>query len=183
MARRRRPSIPLIILFIILLLLFLFAGTLVELVSNLTVKVTLTYSYLEGTDPIVSITYNLPQEIADALVPKQPSGWTVNLAGNVLSLTGGTLSPGESVTVDCQLSKYVSGGTRTVTATSTTSTGATNTYQTGLTIPEAFLLGLMWALYQNSIWLLILAIIVLAVTILLFIIGKKKDKEEEQKKE
>jgi cbb3-type cytochrome oxidase subunit 3 len=181
MARHRRPSIPLIIIFIILLLLFFFAGTLVELVSNLTVQVTITYSYVEGNDPIVSITYYLPQEIADALAPKQPAGWTVNLSGNVLSLTGGTLNPGESVTVDCRLSKYVSSGTRTVTATSTTSTGVTNTYQTGLTIEDTFLLDLMWALYQNSIWLLILALIVLAITILLFIIGKKKDKEEERR--
>jgi flagellar basal body-associated protein FliL len=181
MARRRRPSIPLIILFIILLLLFLLAGTLVQIASEFAGRGSFTYTYVAGNEPIVSITYTLPQDLADALVPKQTAGWTVNLANNVLSLTSGTLNPGGSVTVDYRLSKYIAGGTRTITATSTTSSGSTQTIQTPLPVPEAFLLAMMWMLYQNAIWLLILAIIVLVVIIVLFIRGKKKDKEQEQK--
>jgi len=181
MARRRRPSIPLIILFIILLLLFLFAGTLVQIVSDMSGRGSFTYTYVTGNEPIVSITYTLPQDLADALVPQQTAGWTVNLANNVLSLTGGTLNPGGSVTVDYRLSKYIAGGTRTITATSTTASGSTQTTQTPLPVPEAFLLALVWMLYQNAIWLLILAIIVLVVIIVLFILGKKKDKEQENK--
>ncbi|MCW4016838.1 MAG: hypothetical protein NWF06_10745 [Candidatus Bathyarchaeota archaeon] len=183
MAKRRRPSIPLIILFIILLFLFLFAGTLVELVSSLTARGSFTYTYMAGSEPIVSITYTLPQELADAIADEQAAGWTTNLAGNVLSLTGGTLNPGGSVTVDYRLSKYISGGTKAVTATGTTTSGATTTAQTSLQVPEAFLLALAWMLYQNAIWLLILAIIVLVLIIVLFILGKRKDKEQEQKEE
>ncbi len=183
MARRRRPSIPLIILFIILILLFLFAGAFVELASDVSARGTFTYTYVSGNDPIVSITYTLPQDLADAMVPEQTSGWTVNLAANILSVTDGTLSPGQSVTVDYRLSKYVSGGTRTITATSRTTSGTTSTTTKPLEVPEAFLLALTWMLYQNSIWLLILAIIVLMIIIVLFILGKKKDEEQEQKED
>jgi len=117
------------------------------------------------------------------MIPEQAAGWNVNLAGNALSLTGGTLNPGGSVTVDYRLSQYIQGGTRTVTATSTTSSGSTSSTHVSLLVPEAFLLALAWMLYQNAIWLLVLTIIVLVIIIVLFIIGKKKDKEQEQKEE
>ncbi|PVX23720.1 MAG: hypothetical protein CW691_09875 [Candidatus Bathyarchaeum sp.] len=181
MAKQRRPSIPLIIVFIILLFLFFFAGTLVELMSSLTAQGSFTYSYMAGSEPIVSIDYTLPQDLADVMVSEQASGWTVNLAGNVLSLTGGTLNPGDSVTVDYRLSNYIKGGARTITATGTTTSGAQLASQSSFQVPEAFLLALAWMMYQNAIWLLILAIIVLVLIIVLFIRGKKKDKEQEQK--
>lgn len=183
MARRRRPSIPLIILFIILLLLFLFAGTLVELVSNWTARGTFTYNYISGQEPIVSITYMLPQDLADAMALEQTAGWTVTLTDNILSLTGGTLNPGESVTVYYRLTRYIEGGTRTITAISTTASGTASTNQSPLEVPEAYPLAFAWMLYQNAIWLLVLAIIVLVIIIVLFIIGKKKDEEQEQKEE
>lgn len=151
--------------------------------SNWAAQGSFTYSYLSGSENIVFITYTLPQELADVMVPEQAVGWAFNLAGNVLSLTGGTLNPGGSVTLDYRLSKYIARGTRTITATGTTSTGNTLTNQLPLQLPDAFLLGLVWMLYQNAIWLLILAIIVLVLIIVLFIIGKKKDKEQEQKEE
>ena len=184
MARRRRPSIPLIILFIILLFLFLFAGTLVELASSMSARGSFTFSYTStGNDPIVSITYTLPQDLADAMVPEQTEGWTVTLAGNSLSVTDGTLDPRESVTVDYRLKEYIKGGTRTITATSTTESGTESTTDSSLQVPEAFLLAIVGMLNQNAIWLLILAIIVLVIIIVLFIIGKKKDEEQENKEE
>lgn len=185
MARRRRPSIPLIILFIILLFLFLFAGTLVELASNWSAHGSFTFSYTStGNDPIVSITYTLPQDLADAMVPEQTEGWNVTLAGNILSVTDGRLDPGGSVTVDYRLKEYIKGGTRTITATSTTESGTTlQPTDSSLQVPEAFLLALVGMLYQNAIWLLVLAIIVLVLIVVLFIIGKKKDKKQEQKEE
>ena len=180
MTRRRRPSILLIIIFIILLLLYFFAGALVTLVSSFAGGGSFTFTYTAGNSPIVTISFALPQELADAMDPKQAVGWTVTLANNVLRLTGGSLSPGESVTVDYTLTKYIAGGTRTVTATGTTATGSSINTQFPLPVPDVFLLGLMWALYQNAIWLLVLALIVLAVIIVLFIIGKKKDDEEKK---
>jgi len=185
MARRRRPSIPLVILFIILLLLFFFAGTLVELMSSLTARGSFTLSYTSsGNEAIVSIVYTLPQDLADAMVPEQTAGWTVTLAGNSLSLAGGTLNVGESVTVDYRLKQYIKGGTRTVTAISTTESGTTLTpADMSFDIPEASLLALALMLHQNAIWLLVLAIIVLVIMIVLFIIGKKNDEEQENKEE
>jgi len=183
MARRRRPSIPLIILFIILLFLFLFAGTLVELASNWSAHGSFTFSYLSGDEAIVSIAYTLPQDLADAMVPEQTAGWAVTLAGNSLSLTGGTLDPGESVTVDYRLKQYIKGGIRTFTATGTTASDTTIPTDSSFEVPDAFLLSLALMLHQNAIWLLILAIIVLVIIIVLFILGKKKDEEQEQKEE
>jgi len=183
MAKRRRPSISLIILFIILLILFFFAGTLVELASSWSAQGTFNYTYTAGSDPIVSITYALPQDLADSMVPEQTAGWAVNLAGNVLSVTGGTLNPGGLFEVDFRLADYIEGGSRTITTTGTTSSGQERKNTNSLPIPDTFLLGLTLALYQNAIWLLILAIIVLVLIIVLFIIGKKKDKEQEQKEE
>jgi len=183
MARRRRLSIPLIILFIILLLLFLFAGTLVELMSKWVAQGTFTFSYTTGKDPIVSIDYTLPQDLADAMTPQQVEGWTVNLEDNILSLTDGTLNVGESVTVGYRLTRYIKGGTRIITATATTENDATSTTESSLDVPEVFLLALAEMLHQNAIWLLILAIIVLVIIIVLFIRGEKKDEEQEQKEE
>lgn len=183
MARRRRPSIPLIILFIILLLLFLFAGTLVEFMSKWAAQGTFTFSYTRGKDPIVSIDYTLPQDLADAIAPQQVEGWAVNLEDNILSLTDGTLNVGESVTVGYRLTRYIKGGTRVITATATTENDVTSTTENSLDVPEVFLLALAEMLYQNAIWLLILAIIVLVIIIVLFIRGEKKDEEQEQKEE
>ena len=116
MARRRRPSIPLTILFVILLLLFLFAGTLAELVSVWTAQGTFTFSFTGGDDPVVSIVYVLPEDLAGAIVPEQVEGWAVSLVGNNLSLTDGTLNSGESITVNYRLASYIESGTRTITA-------------------------------------------------------------------
>jgi len=183
MARRQRPSIPLIILFIILLLLFLFAGTIVDLISKWTAQGTFTFSYTTGNDPIVSIDYTLPQDLADAMAPEQVEGWAVNLEDNILSLTDGTLNSGESVTVGYRLARYIKGGTRVITATATTANETTSTTESSLHVPEVFPLALAEMLHQNAIWLLVLAIIVLVIIIVLFIMGEKKDEEQEQKEE
>ena len=58
------------------------------------------------------ITYDLPQDLADAMNPQPVNGLTVNLAGNALSLTGGNFSPGQSVTIDYELTKYIIGGSK-----------------------------------------------------------------------
>ena len=183
MARRRRPSIPLIILFVILLLLFLLAGTIVELVSNSAAQGTFTFSFTSTNtdDPMVSIVYTLPEELAEAIVPEQTEGWTVDLTDNNLSLTDGTLNSGESLTVSYRLAKYIKGGTRAITATGTTYDGVVSTTENSLAVPDVFLLAIAEMLHANAIWLLILAIIVLVAIIVLFILGEKKDEKQEQK--
>lgn len=181
MARRRRPSIPLIILFVILLFLFLLAGPLVDIVSSMSARGTFTFSYTSNVnDPVVSIIYTLPQDLADAMVTEQTEGWTVTLTDTSLSVTDGTLNPGESVTVNYRLKEYIKGGTRTITATATTADGnPLPPAESNLEVPDAFLLAFVGMLNQYAIWLLILAIIVLVIIIVLFIIGKKKDEEQE----
>ena len=180
MAKRHRPSIPLIILFIILLLLFLLAGPLAQIVSSISARGSFIFSFTSNdeNDPVVSIAFTLPQDLAEVMVPEQTEGWTVTLAGDSLSLTDGTLNPGESVTVNYRLKEYIEGGPRTITATATTEKGVTDTTENTLEVPDALLLALVGMF--SSIWLLILAIIVLVIIIVLFIIGNKKDEEQEQ---
>jgi hypothetical protein len=179
MARRRRPSIPLIVLFVILLLLFLLAGTIFQLALDMTGEGHITYEYQQGSSPIVSITFGLPQDLAEAMDPELVTGWTVNLANNALTLTDGTLTQGQSITVDYKLTKYITSGTKQITATATTESGGKITTQRPLEV-DTVVLGLVWTFYQNAIWLLILAIIVLAVIIVLFVKGKKEDEKEQQ---
>ena len=183
MAKRRRPSIPLIILFIILLLLFFLAGTLFSLALDFTGEGHIRFEYQQGSSPIVAITHTLPQDLAESMNPQPVTGWTVNLVNNDLRLTGGTLNPGQSVTVIYKLTKYISGGTKMITSTARTADGRDLTTERPLEV-ETTVLGIMWVLYQNAIWFLILAIIVLVIIIVLYIKGeKKKEEQEEQKKE
>ena len=182
MAKRHRPSIPLIILFIILLLLFFLAGPLVDFISSTSARGSFTFSFT-STDPtpVVSVVYTLPQDLADAIVLEQTEGWTVTLEGTSLSLTDGTLNSGESVSVSYRLKEYIEGGTRTIPVTATRQGGIPlDTSETTLEVPEVFLLALASMLSANAIWLLILAIIVLVVIIVLFILGKKKEEEQEK---
>jgi hypothetical protein len=177
MGKKHRPSIALIILGIILLLLYIFSGSLVELISNWSGNGTITYSYLQGNEAIVSISFDLPQKFADAMVFKPTDGWTTSLSGNTLSLTQGTLNPGSSVTIDYRLKEYVTGGTSAVTITGTTASGHQTTSQTNLYIADVFLLAIACTLTQYAFWLLILAIIVFVIMIALFIKGEKKEQE------
>ena len=182
MARRRRPSIPLIILFIILLLLFFLAGPLVEFASSISARGSFTFTFTssDADDQVVSITFILPQDLADVMVPEQTEGWSVNLDDNLLSLNDGALNSGESVEVNYRLKEYIKGGTRTITATATTADGkALPEAENDLNVPDAFLLALVGMMNQYAIWLLILAIIVLVIIIVLFILGKNKDEEQE----
>ena len=183
MARRHRPSIPLIILFIILLLLFFLAGPLLELVSSMTTRGYFTYSFTSNNpDPVVVITFTLPQDLADVMVMEETEGWTVTLDGTSLSLTDGTLNSGESVNVNFRLNNYIEGGPRTIPVTASREDGSSLTpTESTLDIPEVFLLAFMAMLSANAIWLLILAIIVLVLIIVLFILGKKKEEEQEKK--
>jgi hypothetical protein len=177
MGRKHRPSISLIILFIILLLLYIFSGSLVEIVSNWSGNGTFTYNYIQGSEAIVSVSYDLPQKLANAMVFQQTEGWTVSLNGNILSLTQGTLNPGSTLTVGYRLKEYVAGGTNAVNVTGTTVSGQKNISQTNLQIPDVVLLSLVGMLAQNAIWLLILAIIVFLVMVALLIKGEKKEQE------
>jgi hypothetical protein len=175
MARKRRPSIGLIILFIILLLLFFFAGTILNYVSEGSGQGSFVYSYSQGTETVVAIDYELPQTIADAAIFQSPSGWTTSMNQNILSLTGGTLNPGDSITLNYHLKGYIASGTSTVTVTGTTSSGAQIVNQAPLVVSELTLLYIAELLAQNSIWFLILAVIVLIAIIVLFIRGEKKE--------
>jgi ABC-type sugar transport system permease subunit len=181
MARKRRPSIPLIILFVILLLLFFLAGTLFSLALDFTGEGHIRFDYQTGSSTIISITHTLPQDLAEAMDPQPVTGWTVNLVNNDLRLTGGSLSAGQSVTVTYKLTEYITGGSKLITSTARTADGRDMPPENYELDVDTTVLGFMWLLYQNAIWFLILAIIVLVVIILLYFKGEKKNEEEPKK--
>lgn len=154
--------------------MFFFAETLVDIALDISGNGTLTYKYTQGDTTIVSITYDLPQDLAEAMDLKPVNEWTVNLTNNILSLTGGSLSPGQSINADFKLTKYITGGLKQFTVTGRTVDGRVLSNESSVEVDTLFL-GLMWAIYQNAIWLLILAVIVLVVIILLFLKGTKED--------
>ena len=174
MARKRRPSIGLIILFIILLVIYFFAGAIANYASQWSTG-SFVYSYSQGTEPVVSLTLELPQNVANAVNFQCPSGWTADMTDNTLCLAGGTLSPGDSLTVNYKLKEYISGGTSSVTVTSTTSSGTEMVSNIPFVVADTTLLYITGLIAQYSIWFLILAIIVLIAIIALYIIGEKKE--------
>ncbi len=173
MARKRRPSIGLIILFIILLMLYFFAGAIASLASQNSTG-SFVYDYSQGTEPIVSLTLEFPQDVANAIIFQSPSGWTTQMVDNTLCLSGGTLNPGNSVTINYNLNEYVSSGASSVKATSTTASGTKTVSNVSFMVVDATLLYITGLMVQYNIWFLILAIIVLIAVIALFIIGEKK---------
>lgn len=181
MARKRRPSIGLIILFIILLLVYFFAGSIVNYASEYS-RGTFVYSYSQGTEAIVSLNLELPQNVANAILFQSPTGWTADMVNNTLSLTGGTLNPGDSITLDYQLQEYIASGTSSVSVTSTTASGTEMVNNVSFFMADATLLFIAGLIYQYSIWFLILAIIVLIAIIALFIKGEKKEEANNNSK-
>jgi hypothetical protein len=66
------------------------------------------FTYVEGENPIISITFELDAMIAGSLIIlKVPAGWSHTFSGGTVELIGGSLSPGESLAVPVSLSKYV----------------------------------------------------------------------------
>jgi len=100
-----------------------------------------TYPNPEGAEPVTSITFTLPSDVGNAIVWDGVSaGFTSLPSGNTLTVSGGTLPPGQTLTVMYHFTRYVSPGVRTFPVVATTAGGQTSNWTGTLSITESLLL-------------------------------------------
>ena len=84
------------------------------------------FPYVEGENPITGITFQVDPRIAGSLlILEVPAGWSHTFTGGTLELSGGSLSPGESLAVPVSLSSYVEPDEYPISSTGVTSGGKT----------------------------------------------------------
>jgi hypothetical protein len=84
------------------------------------------FAYVEGEDPITGITFQVDERIAGSiLILEVPSGWSHTYVSGTLELSGGSLSPGESLAVPVSMVRYVEPDEYTISSTGVTSGGET----------------------------------------------------------
>jgi UDP-2,3-diacylglucosamine pyrophosphatase LpxH len=114
----------------------------------------LTFSYTEGENPIVNVVFQFNEEIGESLiVVNAPSPWSWAQGGNILSMSGGSLAPGDSLVVAVSFNRYVPPGDRPFTAVGTTSGGESSTALGVLVVTEMILLKILYTLSQNQLYL------------------------------
>jgi hypothetical protein len=84
------------------------------------------FTYVEGENPITRITFEVDPRIAGSLlILEEPAGWSHTFTGGTVELTGGSLSPGESLVVPVSLMRYVEPDEYSISSTGVTSGGET----------------------------------------------------------
>jgi hypothetical protein len=84
------------------------------------------FTYVEGENPITGITFDVDPKIAGSLLILEiPTGWSHTFSGDTVELSGGSLSPGESLAVPVSLSSYVKPDEYSISSTGVTSGGET----------------------------------------------------------
>ncbi len=120
----------------------------------------LNYSYSKGEEAITRITFKIDPTLAENIMIKNvPSGWSYTLEGDTLVLSGGSLPPGGSVSIEYSLKRYIPPGELPVTATGSTLGGQT-VQSTGRVVVS-----------ENIILLIIYIFIILKIPILVVLAG------------
>jgi hypothetical protein len=84
------------------------------------------FTYVEGESPITRITFEVDLRIAGSLlILEEPAGWSHTFTGGIVELTGGSLSPGESLVVPVSMMRYVEPDEYSISSTGVTSGGET----------------------------------------------------------
>ncbi len=84
------------------------------------------FTYVEGETPITGITFEVDPRIAGSLIILEvPAGWSHTFTGGTVELSGGSLSPGESVVVSVSLARFVEPDEYSISSTGVTSGGET----------------------------------------------------------
>ena len=147
--------IPLIIM-VIITLLAASAETASVIIGPREYQGALIYVYIQGETPIGLVTFD--DQIADRLlVVAAPSGWTYTLTGNLMTLSGGPISPGGQLTIRVSAWKYIQPGNYPFTAQ-----GGGATARGELLVKDMPLTGVIWTLYDNLIILVALTLLLAA---------------------
>jgi len=158
----------------VLIILYLLSDQLVYYASTFEGRGTLSYSYMIGEEAVTSIVATLPEDLSEAMVIEDANGWTASLDGNILSLSSGSLTSGESVHIAYRLSRYIPSGVRIYDIEATTETGSTFTTEGSVAIPEMFPMRTLGLISNYGFWVLVLAAIVLLAITLQVAIGRKE---------
>jgi len=158
-------SAGLLLLSSLLLCVSLFPDAVSYQVGSLLGRGTITYSYGEGQEAVTSVVLELPSDLAGsiAIVGGTP-GWDLGLEENRLTISGGSLAPGERITVDYHLTKYVEGGPKQLTATSTFLPGTTTVSTGHINVSEVFVLKVIYIIIIYRIWVILVALLGLLVS-------------------
>lgn len=149
--------IPLVIM-IIITLLAASAETASVIIGPREYQGALIYVYVQGETPIGLVTFTFDDQIADRLlVVAAPTGWTYALTGNLMTLSGGPISPGGQLTIRVSAWKYIQPGNYPFTAQ-----GGGDTARGELLVKDMLLTGVIWILYDNLIILVVLTLLLAA---------------------
>jgi hypothetical protein len=142
---------------------------------------TLSFTYASGTSPITSITLQVPQDLVGIMIiDAPPSGWSLSQTGNTIRLTGGSLSPGGSLSATCTFSKYVAAGTRPMPVTALTLNGESISGVGGVVVQNMWIVYLITLLSDFKLPLLIGSILLLGAGLFLWFKKRKNQAKEKQ---
>lgn len=120
------------------------ADVLGEYIGPIEFKGYLVFEYPEGENPITNIVFTAPPSLADSLIIVDvPSPWSHSYGGGTLTLSGGSLGPGGTVSVTVSLNKYHEEGEYTVTSVGTTSNGEVSQASGPFIVSNLILLNLL----------------------------------------
>lgn len=115
---------PLILLSIILTASGIASEQLGPIVGPVEYNGYLVFDYPEGDNPIVNIVFDVDPWVSECLlIVNVPAPWTYTYSDSILTLSGGSLNPGGSVSVTVSLDEYFEEGEYQVTSVGTTSAG------------------------------------------------------------
>jgi hypothetical protein len=142
---------------------------------------TLGFTYSSGTSPITSITLEVPQDLVGIMVVNTaPSGWSLSQAGNTIRLSGGSLSPGGSLSTSCTFSKYLSARTRSMPVSASTLDGQSISGVGQVVVQNMYIIYLITLLSDYRFPLLIVSLLLLGSG--LFLWFRKRNNQVKQEK-
>lgn len=121
----------------------LFVDQIASFVGSLEGTGTLTYTYIGGTNPVTSITFELPAELGGVIIPDAPAGFGSVRVDNNRWVVDVRLNPGESLRINYHLARYLEPGGKTYMAVATTESGETLTTQGSIQVPATGILRIL----------------------------------------
>jgi len=164
-----------LVLAVILSLVSLFADPIALYLGPFDYTGHLTFGYSAGDDVIVNIVFQLDELIGEQLIViSSPSPWQYTQGGIIVTFSGGSLSPGDSLIAPVSFKEYVNPGEYPISAIGTTSEGDQVTASGILAVTEMIMLKIIYILKENQLYFLAGTAILLIGDVLL---GQRKKPE------
>ncbi|MEE8570422.1 MAG: metallophosphoesterase, partial [Candidatus Bathyarchaeia archaeon] len=164
---------PLLIIAILIAASGFTSDILGEYLGPIDYKGYLVFDYPEGDNPINNIVFTVDSTLADNLIIVSVlSIWSYSYDSPVLTLSGGSVGPGGSVSVTVSLNKYFEDGEYSVSSVGTTTAGEVSQASGPLLVGELYLLNFigMASAYRFPLAGLVIGLVFLE----LFLSGRKR---------